>query len=285
MTVSAPTAPAPTCPPAAAIANARMYAATPAIEDAWRALLAHVAEDAGVPLAYTPYPAPAPMDVLWARPDLGCALMCGYPIALKLSPVVPIAAPIPAAPWADGRPVYRTDLIVRADSPFRTLAETFGGTIGWTVEHSHSGFNAPRRHLLAHRTPECPTLYAGSVGPLVTPRKVLDAVLDGTIDVGPLDAYWHLLISRADPALLAGIRVLGSTDTAPMPAFVAAAGADPDAVAAIRAALIGAASRPWFAELARILCLDGFAPVDQASFAPTLAWDADAVEAGYPRPA
>ena len=64
-----------------------------------------------------------------------------------------------------------------------------------------------------------------------------------------------------------------------------AAGADPDAVAAIRAALIGAASRPWFAELARILCLDGFAPVDQASFAPTLAWDADAVEAGYPRPA
>lgn len=285
MTVSAPTAPAPACPPAAAIANARMYAATPAIEDAWRALLAHVADDAGVPLAYTPYPAPAPMDVLWARPDLGCALMCGYPIALGLSPVVPIAAPVPSAPWAAGRAVYRTDLIVRRDAPFRTLEDSFGTRIGWTVEHSHSGFNAVRHHLLAYRTPARPALYAGSVGPLVTPRGVLDAVLDGTIDVGPLDAYWHLLIRRADHSRLDGIRVIASTATAPMPAFVAAEGADAATIAALRAALVEAAARPWFAELAQPLCLDGFAAVDQAAFVQTLSWDTEARVAGYDRPA
>ena len=43
--------------------------------------------------------------------------MCGFPIALKLATVIPLAAPIPRAPWAGGRALYRTDLIVRSDAP------------------------------------------------------------------------------------------------------------------------------------------------------------------------
>src|SRR5580698_850928 len=110
------------------IANARMYAVTPAVEDAWRELLARVAAEADVTLRYVPYPAPRPLEDLWSRPDLGAVFMCGYPIALGLAPVVPLAAPIPAAEWAGGRAVYRTDLIVRKEAPYRTLEDTFGGT-------------------------------------------------------------------------------------------------------------------------------------------------------------
>ena len=156
--------------------NARMYAVTPAVEGAWRALLEHVTRDAEVALDYLPYPAPQPLEALWSRPDLGAVLMCGFPIALRLAPVVPIAAPIPRAPWAGGRAVYRTDLIVRAEAPFRTLEDTFGLRAGWTVEHSHSGFNALRHHLLAFRTPQRAALYREMVGNLVTARNVLDAV-------------------------------------------------------------------------------------------------------------
>ncbi len=47
------------------IANARMYAVTPAVEAAWRALLEQVASDAGVALDYLPYPAPQPLEELW----------------------------------------------------------------------------------------------------------------------------------------------------------------------------------------------------------------------------
>ena len=43
---------------------------------------------------------------------------------------------------------------------------------------------------------------------LVTARAILDAVREGRIDVGPLDAYWHMLIAKHDPALTSGIRVL-----------------------------------------------------------------------------
>lgn len=268
-----------------AIMNARMYAVTPAVEAAWRALLGHVTADAGVTLEYVSYPAPQPLETLWARPDLGCVFMCGYPLALQLAAVVPIAAPVPRAPWAGGRPLYRSDLIVRTESPYRNLADTFGGRAGWTVEHSHSGFNAFRHHLLRHRTPGRPRLYREMVPNLVTARAILDAVREGRIDVGPLDAYWHLLVARHAPALVEGVRVLESTDTATLPAFVAAASTPAATVATLRAAFTGAARRPWFGELADTLLIDGFAAVDAADYARTLEWDRRARAEGYPQPA
>lgn len=267
------------------LANARMYSVTPAVESAWRELLARVTAEADVALEYLPYPAPRPLEDLWSRPDLGAVLMCGYPIALRLAPVQPIAAPIPRAPWAGGRAVYRTDLIVREDAPYGRLEDTFGGRAGWTVAHSHSGFNALRHHLLGFRTPQRPTLYREMAGNLVTARNVLDAVRERRIDVGPLDAYWHMLIARHAPEVCEGVRVLASTALAPMPAFVAAADFPASAVARLRAAFTGAAMRPWFAELADPLMLEGFAQAAPAVFDTTLEWDREAIAAGYAEPA
>jgi len=266
------------------IVNARMYAVTPEVEDAWRGLLERITAEAGVALRYVPYPAPKPMEDLWRRPDLGCVFMCGYPIALKLAPVVPIASPIPRADWAGGRAVYRSDLIVRADAPYATLEDTFGGRAGWTVAHSHSGFNAFRHHLLRFRTQGRPRLYREMVGELVTARAILDGVRDGRIDIGPLDAYWHLLIRKHRPELTEGVRILTSTEVAPMPAFVASISAPTGMIARLKAAFAEASLRPWFAEFADGLLLDGFAAVKEADFAATLAWDQEARAAGYDFP-
>ena len=265
------------------IANARMYAVTPEAEAAWRALLAHVADDAGVALDYETHPAPQPLDHLWRRGDLGAVQMCGYPIALNLAEVIPLAAPIPATAWADGRAVYRSDLIVRADSPFATLRDSFGTRLGWTVAHSQSGFNALRHHLLPHARGG--PLYAETVGNLITARAVLDAVRDGRIDIGPLDAWWHALIARHRPELTVGVRVLESTALAPIPAFVASPSLPVEARERLGAAFLGAAARPWFPPLGAALVLAGFAPVNHATYAPTLAWAAEAEAAGYATPA
>jgi ABC-type phosphate/phosphonate transport system substrate-binding protein len=262
-----------------------MYAVTPEVESAWRELLARVAAEADVALEYLRYPAPQPLEHLWSRPDLAAVLMCGYPIALRLADVQPLAAPIPRVSWAAGRAVYRTDLIVREDAPYRQLEDTFGGRGGWTVAHSHSGFNAFRHHLLAYRTPQRPTLYREMVGNLVTARNVFDAVREGRIDVGPLDAYWHMLIARHAPFLCEGVRVLASTALAPMPAFVAAADIPADVVARLRGAFASAAAQSWFGELAEPLMLAGFAEVSRETFDPALAWDRQARAAGYAAPA
>lgn len=267
------------------IMNARMYAVTPEVEAAWRALLEHITGEAGVEFKYLRYPAPQPLEQLWSRADLGSVFMCGFPIALKLAAVIPLAAPIPRAAWAHGRALYRTDLIVRRDAPYVTLEDTFGARAGWTVAHSQSGFNAFRHHLLAYRTPQRPALYGEMTANLVTARNVLDSVRDGRIDVGPLDAYWHMLIDRHAPQLTAGIRVLTSTAAAPMPAFVAAAGAPARMIDGLRAAFANAATRPWFGALADVLLLDGFAEVSEASYATLLEWDRAATVAGFERPA
>ena len=266
------------------VANARMYAVAPAAEAAWREALARVVAEAGLAFDYLPYPAPQPLETLWARRDLVAVFMCGYPIALGLADVVPLAAPIPDAPWAGGRAVYRSDLIVRADSPWRCLADSFEGRLGWTVEHSHSGFNALRHHLLAHLGPGRDGLYRETRGHLVTARRILDSVRDGTIDIGPLDAYWHMLIRRHAPELCEGIRVLESTDLAPAPAFVCAPSLGVAGVAALRAAFAAAAKRDWFAPLAAQLCLAGFQAMSREDYAPTLAWDRAARAAGYEVP-
>jgi ABC-type phosphate/phosphonate transport system substrate-binding protein len=269
----------------AGIMNGRMYAVTPEVEAGWRTLLGYISAEAGLALTYMPYPAPQPLEGLWSRPDLGCALMCGYPIALKLAPVIPIAAPIPRAPWAAGLPVYRSDLIVRKNAPYQTLSDTFGGRAGWTVEHSHSGFNAFRHHLLSYRTAQRPNLYAQMTGHLVTARNILDSVREGRIDIGPLDAYWHILLARHAPQLVADIRVLTSTELAPIPAFVASAGRPEEEILRLRAAFRSASSQAWFAPLGDVLLLEGFAVVSEASYAPLLEWDRAAIAAGYALPA
>ncbi len=261
--------------------NARMYAVTPEVEAAWQALLALVSAEADVKLDYVAYPAPAPLEALWARADLGCVFMCGYPIALKLADVIPIAAPIPSLSWAKGRALYRSDLIIRKDAPFTRLEETFGLRAGWTVSHSHSGFNAFRHHLLPHRSAKRPNLYREMRGDLITARKILDSVLDGSIDIGPLDAYWHALIAKHKPELTAGIRVLESTALAPIPAFIAGPAMPKAAIARLKAAFVAASTRPWFAPFREPLLLAGFAPVEQADFEATLQWDREAREAGY----
>ena len=142
------------------VSNARMYAVSAEAETAWKDLIAHVAEEAGTVFDYVTYPAPRPLEDLWRRDDLGCVQMCGYPIALDLADVVPLASPIPAASldrWQSALP-DRPDRTRRC--PFRTLSDTFGGTVGWTVAHSQSGFNALRYHLLPYRSEDRPRSIA-----------------------------------------------------------------------------------------------------------------------------
>ena len=205
--------------------------------------------------------------------------MCGYPIAMRLAEVTPIAAPIPSAGWAQGRAVYRTDFITRADARSATLAAAFTGRFGWTVAHSHSGFNAPRHHLLRYRKAGEARLFASVARDLVTARRVLDCVIAGEIDVGPLDAFWHHLLRLHRPNLVADIRIIETTERAPMPAFVAGPNVSHDHIERLRRAFADARDAPWFAGLAQTLAISGFAAVTQADFALTLQWEREAVAA------
>ena len=95
----------------------------------------------------------------------------------------------------------------------------------------------------------------------------------------PADTGWNSFIVRATAA--SG----GATDTATLPALVAAAGTPQTIVDALRAALLAAATRPWFAPLADELLIEGFAAVGPEDYALTLERDREARAAGYSFPA
>jgi ABC-type phosphate/phosphonate transport system substrate-binding protein len=119
-----------------------------------------------------------------------------------------------------------TAFIVRADGPHQRLEDTFGGTIAYATEHSHSGYNAARSHLLRYRSALRPVPFAQVKGPYIRQRAVIQAVLDGEADVAAIDGYAHDLLRRHDPAVAERLRVVATTAPAPRPPLVASPSMD-----------------------------------------------------------
>jgi ABC-type phosphate/phosphonate transport system substrate-binding protein len=257
-----------------------MYDVTPDVRRHWHALMTAAAGAAGLAVACIDHPPPAPLTALWARDDLVLGYMCGYPLAARYPDVEPLAAPVTACSTGD-RPTYRSLWLVRADSPFDTLASTFGSRIGWTVEHSHSGFNAPRHALLAHRTAARGSLYRESLGPLGDPRAALAALADARIDVTAIDAYWWWLLERHDPSSAAAYRVIGETPTAPMPPLICAAELARSFATKLAVALEELDADRGAAIHLEALGVRRFAPVARADYARLAEMDREAHRAGY----
>lgn len=263
----------------ALVANARMYSATPAVKADWKALLAWVLARAGLPWELTDYDAPAPLSQLWARNDLGLAMMCGLPFAQRGERPTLVAAPIPSPARYGGKPVYFTDIVVRADAPYRTLEDTFGGVIGYTLADSMSGGVALRHHLAPYRQAKGARLYRKAVGELINARGVIAALAEGRIDAGPLDSYYHDLLKAQDPAFAAQVRTLASTAALPIPPLVATAALPADTLPCLRAALQATATAAELAPLMQRLLLAGFTFPDPDTYLPLAAMD------GGPAPA
>jgi ABC-type phosphate/phosphonate transport system substrate-binding protein len=240
-------------------ANARMYAINPAVAAAWRALLEWVATRAEVDLEVIDYPAPAPLPALWSRPDAACVFMCGYPLSQAQPQPRVLAAPIPSSRGDGGKPVYWTDIVVPIDSPITRLEETFGQRFAFTTEDSQSGYQAPRL-LFAHHARGA-LLFSESVGPLVTPRRIVEAILAGDADAGPLDSYVHDLLRLHEPELARRLRVIATTPATPIPPLVAAPGIAAATAERIADALIAVGKSIALDTIRSTLALEGFARV------------------------
>ena len=241
------------------VANARMYSATPQLKADWKVLLHWVLDHAALPWDLIDYDAPAPLSALWARDDLGVAMMCGLPYALRTPKPLIVAAPIPSPSRYQGKPVYFTDMVVRADSSYRTLEDTFGSIAGYTLADSMSGGVAFAHHLEQFRTAQRPRLYTSTVGNLIHARGVIDALVRGVINVGPLDSYYHDLLMHNDPAFAAQVRTIASTDPMPLPPLVATAALSQGEMERLREAFCATTHAPELHAVMERLLLAGFA--------------------------
>ncbi len=204
------------------IANARMYAVSPQAAGVWRALLSALIERAQLPVDLIEHPPPLPIADLWARGDKAAVFMCGLPFSRAEPQPVPIAAPVPSPIEFGGEARYWSDLVVRTDSAFHELRDTFGHRIAFTSPDSQSGYGAALSYLtgVADRYP----LFSEVIAPQITPLGALTAVLNGTAEVAPIDAYALRLLRRYRPELTSEVRIVGSTPARPIPLLVASSG-------------------------------------------------------------
>jgi ABC-type phosphate/phosphonate transport system substrate-binding protein len=158
--------------------------------------------------------------------------------------------------------------VVRSDSPFETLADTFGAVAGYTLADSLSGGVAFDRFLETFRTPQRRRLYRQSVGPLIHARGVIEALARGEIDVGPLDSYYHDLLRYDEPDFAAQVRTIATTPMRPIPPLVASVPLTADKLHALRQSL-HAAMQASELELVRArILLAGFEQPDPADYGP-----------------
>lgn len=204
------------------IANARMYSVSPEAAALWRKLLGAVIEHAGLDIELFEHAAPLPIEELWQRSDKAAVFMCGLPFSLSEPRPELIAAPVPSPPDFHGLPQYWSEMVVRADSTFHTIEDTFGGRIALTVPDSQSGCLAALYYLMG-RTQNFPP-YREVITPRVTPLGAMSAVIDGAAEVAPIDAYAYCLLRKYRPDLTSQLRVVGRTAPTPIPPLVASQG-------------------------------------------------------------
>ena len=268
------------------IANARMYAIDARVAALWERLFAWIAEEAEVRLDVVAHVAPQPLAALWRRTDVGCAFMCGYPLCTWKDaadrPWV-LAAPQPSPPRYGSLPVYCTDIVVRRDSPYADIDALHGARFAYTVEHSQSGWHAPRGAFATRALAADGRWFGAIVGPLQTPRAVVGALLDGRADAGPLDSWWHDLLRRHEPATAARLRTIASTPMTPIPPLVCAAATPVALRERLTAALERVGAHPSLRDLRESLLVRGFARATADDYG-ALARDARRTDAlGYPR--
>jgi len=163
-------------------------------------------------------------------------------------------------------PRYWSELVVRRDSSFENVADTFGRRIAFTVMDSQSGYAAPLNFLAKQPGPN--PRYAEVVAPCVTPLGALTAVIEGEAEVAPVDSYAFALLERYCPHLTSQVRSVARTEPTPIPPLVASPGsfAAPGSFDALQAAFLQAHRSLELQPLMQALLLERFVLPDPAAY-------------------
>jgi len=258
-----------------------MYDATPRTAAAWRALFFRVHADAGLDIDIIEHRWPQPIGELWSREGLAGAFMCGWPFVRSEIAMQPVAAPIPAPARYAGLPRYCSEFLVREESGWTSLEQTFGHRFGWMAANSQSGFNAPRAHLARFVALDRPSLYAEVVGPLGAPAQALAALTQRKADVIALDSFYLDLVRQHAPERLEGVRCVATTAWTPIPLLVASPDVPNAVVERLRSHLVGLERQASHAPLLAEAGVRGFAMPDPASYRALEEMARDAAARGY----
>jgi ABC-type phosphate/phosphonate transport system substrate-binding protein len=182
---------------------------------------------------------------------------------------------------------YRSVIIVKADTPYKTLADLKGKKAGVNEMGSNSGMNAFRAAVAASFSAN--ELKQGIFASVITTgghMKSVRMVADGQIDVAAIDSVSYDLIKRDYPELAAKTRVLTNTPISPGLPLITSARTDDKTIDKMRAAIKEVVTHPGDADLRWALGemkLKDFVVIDAQTYHQRIyQLENSAIDKGYP---
>lgn len=161
-----------------------------------------------------------------------------------------------AVPVFEGKPLYRSYIVVRKDREFHTIGDLEGRVFAYSDPDSNSGYIVPR-HILSElgRNPDSffrRTFFTYSHTDTI--RAVAERVADGAA----VDSYVWEYLNRRQPQLTANTKVIQQSETYGFPPLVYRTGVDPELRARMTEALLTMHKDPEGRALLAELMLDRF---------------------------
>lgn len=190
----------------------------------------------------------------------------------------PLAAPVLHGSRFAGRPIYFSDVVVRADRPWRSFDDLRGRSWAYNDPDSHSGYNVTRAALV--RRGETRGFFSRVVQSGFHQRS-LQMVADGEVDASAIDCQVLAIELRERPDLAARVKVIDALGPATIQPVVAAGRLPASLRADLRAALLALGDDAEARERLAYGFVERFAAVTDADYDDIRAMLADCERAGF----
>lgn len=186
--------------------------------------------------------------------QLEFAWICGYPFVRNRSELQLLAVPL-----SDGRPLYRSYLVVPAeDRETNSILQLRGKVFAFSDPDSNSGFLYPNYALVT--LAERPDRFFGKTFFTWAHRHTVEAIAAGLAHGGAVDSYVWETLRRYKPEVTALTRVAARSPEFGHTPFVAGRRVPRRDWLALQTALVDMRTSPAGGALLRSLNLDGFEP-------------------------
>lgn len=208
------------------------------------------------------------MDLL-AAGQIDVAWICGLPYVRNMDWLELVA--VPRNGFNQGRPMYRSLVIVAADSEFKSFQDLRDRVYAFADPDSNSGHLVPR-FMLANQGSDPDNFFRVYMF-TNSHRNVVRAVSQGVADGGSVDSYVLRMMQIAEPDLAGKVRIIERSDEYAFPPIVARKSLDQADIRKIRKILLNmemdAEGRPILDQLH----INGFERGDPEMYRPIAVMD------------
>lgn len=191
------------------------------------------------------------MDLIQLE-KLDFAWICDYPFIHLKDQVRLLVVPL-----NQGRPFYRSYLIVAADDKVRkSMRDLKNSVFAYADPYSNTGYLTPRYQV--RQIGENPVSFFKKTFFTWSHRKAIEAVASGLAQGAAVDSYVWDTLARTRPDITSKTRIIDRSPEYGFPPFVAQRGVNDDDYRTVQAVLLGMQNDPQGKLLLDRLNLDGF---------------------------